>query len=309
MSAALRLLVRFLLWTLLLLIAGSLFIVAYRFVVGYEEGQARSGVFLVSLLSGVGRLLIPAVLVGSVISLFDLIRESVSPKIGLPLLFLAWSGALAGGSLLLELQPLGQDTPVPSVPSGRIIRYGTIALYVGNVSGDAFEPVVVHDTDGYVVVDSGRIDPARSVFTVGDRQFPLAQLGNTYSSVVDPPRAILGLASDSEASAEYLGLLQGVTGLMHLAGLSLFLLGCWTLVRLTRWPLFNLVGVLLALRFALWIIPAVNQGALRPLVIAATSSLALPYVSAGLLGGLGLALFFTAALLSPLESFKREIAG
>ncbi|MFW6292471.1 MAG: hypothetical protein ACOC7V_09105 [Spirochaetota bacterium] len=96
-------------------------------------------------------------------------------------------------------------------------------------------------------------------------------------------------------------------GLLNLAALGVYLLGSWTLARLTRWPLFNVVLVLSALRLAFWIVPAVHAGVLRDVLIAAFDSRALPFASAALLAALGVGLLAGLVFLSPLEEWRREV--
>lgn len=309
MNATLRLLVRFILWTLLLVVVGSLLIVAFRYVVNYNsEVEAASG-FLAGLLAGAGQLLVPVILVVSAISLFDLIREEADPRITLPLLFLVWTGALFGAGVLSGVDLVSAQPPVPSLPAERLVRAESAVLYTGSASGSFFEPIVVHDANGFELFRSGRRHEGTATFSVDGRSWELAEFSNTYASTVEPPRGFQGLQSDVVSTAKLMALSgASVNAALHIVGLSLLLLGSWTLVRLTRWPLFNVVGVLLILRFAVWVAPAVHEGPLRSLVVVALSSRALPYVSAGLLGGVGLALFFVSALLPPLQTYKREIA-
>lgn len=310
MSATLRLLVRYLLWTLLLLVAGSLLIVAFRFVVNYDSSSAVSGQFLATLLLGVRQLLLPVTLLVSAITLFDVIRDEVDPRMALPAVFILWTAALFGVGALSGPDVVTAAPAVPTIPSDRVVRTDSDSLYVGTRGGNRYVPVIVHDPDGFRLYPDGTLEESSGSFVVDDEQWPLSGFSNTYASTVTQPDGLRRATNDASATMAFLSLQRnGLVAVIHIAGLSLFLLGTWTLVRLTRWPLFNVVGVLLALRFSLWIVPAVHDGPLRSLVIVALSSQALPYVSAGLLGGMGIALFLTAVLLPPLERFKREIAS
>jgi hypothetical protein len=302
--------VRYLLWTLLLLVASSLLIVAFRFVVNYDSNVAASGEFLATVLGSVGQLLLPVTLLVSAITLFDVIREDADPRVALPAVLVLWTAALFGAGALFGQDVVAFAPAIPTIPEQRVVRADSASIYAGNRTANRYVPTIVHDQDGFRLYSDGAVSESSGSFIVGPEQWPLVQFSNTYASTVAPPAAFQRAVDDSSSTMAFLSLRKnGLVAVMHIAGLSLFLLGTWTLVRLTKWPLFNVAGVFLALRFALWIVPAVHDGPLRSLVVVAFSSQALPYVSAGLLGGIGIALFLTAILLPPLERFKREIAS
>jgi hypothetical protein len=300
-KAAVRLLVRFLLWFALLLLVVSSFIVAYEYASGYDPRMDADTFPLLALyIKAIIELFIPTAMFAALIALFDIVREGETVAAPLALLFVTWSALLGAGVFLLSAGGSQPRSISPALPVQRVLRGADFSLYAAQRTGDTYAPIVVHEPGRFRWADEARLRPREQVLTIPelDRAISLDDLSNSYPAMVQVPAPLRGIAADINVLNRFFRG-EGSAIWLNLAALSVFLLGLWTLVRLTRWPLFNIVLVAAAWRFAVWIIPAVMVGSVRPFVVAAFSSTALATVSAALLGGIGVLLFAAGVLLPP----------
>ncbi len=321
MKAAVRLLVRFLLWFGLLLLVVSTFIVAYEYASGYDSRlDAAEFPLLAIYINAVIGLFLPTATFAALIALFDIVREGETVALPLTLLFAVWSIVLAAGVFLLSADVEEPVAVSPALPVERVVRGSGLSLYAAQRVGNTYRSIVIHEPGRFRWADEARLQSPGQILSIPelDRRISLDELSNSYPSMVRIPAPLRRIAADIDVLNQFFrgDALRGSTldavgqraeGRIlwfNLAGLSIFLLGLWTLVRLTRWPLFNIVLVVAAWRFALWIIPAVMVGSVRTFVVAASSSAALATVSAGLLAGLGLLLFAAGVLLPPATEQK-----
>lgn len=301
MKAAIRLFVRFVLWFAAIVLAASALVVAHAYVTGFDPAGASSISLLPALLYAFALVWIPAVLVAGLIALFSALRSLDAPAAGLGILAAAWTLTLSAGVLVVG-PAVAPPSPAAIVPEGSLIRAGSVRLLALERAGTVIDPMVIHDDDArleFSTVDRAvaEYDPAVRATVVriplGDRPpIPLTNLENAYPAMVSPPSLLEGLMSDARRIADLLafGGWARREVLLNILGLGLFLLGSWTLVRLTRWPLFNALFAVAAVRFALWIMPAVEDGVLRGVLISAFDSTVIPIASAVILGGLGVGL-------------------
>ncbi|MFP4376121.1 MAG: hypothetical protein ACLFP4_03670 [Spirochaetales bacterium] len=315
MKAAVRLLVRFILWFGLLLLVVSTFVVAYQYVSGYDpQADASTFPLLALYVKAALDVIFPILTFAAVTSLFDIVREGDTVAIPLAVLCVAWSGFLVAGAILLSEESQEAPRIAPALPIGRIVRGPDLSLYAERRSADTYSPMVISEPGHFRWAEQGRLVTSEEAISLPElqRSISLEALSNSYPAMVRVPVPLRRLTTDIVAvNAFFRGRPVGDlpasaaergTIRLNLAGLSVFLLGLWTLARLTRWPLFNIVFALAAWRFAFWLIPAVMTGPIRPLVVAAFGSSALATVSALVLGGIGVLLFAAGALLPPLHT-------
>lgn len=323
MKAAIRLLVRFLLWFALIVLASSGLVVAHAYVVGFDPSGAHLAPPLIRRLLYALTLVWPgSVLLAGAIALFSAVRRMHAPATAIGALFMVWTATLVAGGFMAGAVDAASLDPAIVVPERRLVRAGGWRMYALERDRAVLGPLALYEegrSPGFSVVARADIDSASGELELpggavsddvdGEASIDLRGLANSYPAMVRAPGLLAGLIADVAATARLLVLSgDGVhTGLLNLVALGVYLLGSWTLARLTRWPLFNVVLVLAALRLAFWLVPAVHSGVLRDVLIAAFDSRALPFASAILLAGLGIGLFAGLVFLPSIEEWRREV--
>lgn len=323
MKAVIRLLVRFLFWFALIVLVSSALIVAHAYVIGFDPSGARlSPPFIRRFLHALTLAWPASVLLAGAIALFSGVRSMQAPAPAIGVLFLVWTAALVAGGFMAGAADAASLDPAIVVPERRLVRAGGWRMYALERDGVSLAPLALYEEGripGFSVLPRADIDPAsgeldlpagaRPAGVDGESSIDLRGLANSYPAMVRAPALLAGLVDDVATTARLLALSgdRVVTGLLNLVALGVYLLGSWTLARLTRWPLFNAVLVLAALRLAFWLVPAVHTGVLRDVLIAAFDSRALPFASAVLLAGVGVGLFAGLVFLPSLEEWRREV--
>lgn len=320
MNAALRLIVRFALWFALIVLLSASLVFVHRYVTGFDPlGATVPPPFLVRALAALAAGWIPAAMLAAAIAHFSAVRSLQTPVIGLIVLTLAFAGTVLGGSLLLASPSVAGRVRPAGVPESRIIRAGSLRLYAVDREGLLVEPLVYQESNataepGFGVVAQATIDPAQGELVLrGDPQriIDLGEVENSYAAMAEVPEIIRGLVRDLGAFSAYLTLTDGMRGhaLLNLAAVAFFVLSLWSIARLTKWPLFNMLLVLGALRLAVWIVPAINEGALREIFLGIVDNGQLGLASAAVLGIVGAACFAILVFLPPMSEWRREVLG
>ncbi len=315
MKTTVRLLVRFLIWFVTIVIVAGALITARGYVTGFDPVRtADLGALMPLLLPGLARAWVPAALLSGLLSLFAAARLDRVSGPTIPVLFALWTLTLIAGGFVLSFVP-PEIAGSPVLPTGRIARVDAYRLYpLGRIGIDAV-PLVLHDEreqPAFQVRVGRHADRAGGELEIpGDPRSPidLERLANSYPSMVQPPAQTAGLRADVAEVAHLLALDEpdALPTILNLVALAFFVLGCWTVVRLTRWPLFNAALALACIRFALWIVPASRTGSLRPFLVAAFDSTVLPVASAIILAAAGLGLLALLVFLPPFAEWRREI--
>ncbi len=315
MKTAIRLLVRFLIWFVTLVVVAGALITAHGYVTGFDPARIVDQTPLMPLfLSGVARAWIPAALLSGLISLLAAARLDRLSRASLPVLLASWTLTLiAGGFVLGSVPPPVGGYAV--LPPERVVRVDAHRLYPLGTIGREPRPLVLHDEREQPVfqVRAGRYadPPGGKLELPGDPRSPidLRRLANSYPSMVQAPVHASGLRADIAETARLFALDEpgALSTILNMMALALFILGCWTVVRLTRWPLFNAGLALACIRLALWVVPAARTGPLRPVLIAAFDSTVLPLASAIILAAAGLGLLALLVFLPPFTEWRREI--
>jgi hypothetical protein len=308
---------------MLIVVLGSL-LVLQRYVIGYDPTSARAGDLVVRLLEALREVYVVSIMIAAALSLFATLR--LARRVFVPVISLAvlWTALLVGGVFLLPEKEGVPAAVVPAVPEGQVIRAGDYRLYAPRREGLRLTPLLV-DTigrqPGIELFPEAVIDVEQQSIIVPGRPDivpDLTRVETSYPTMVRPPEQMAPLVRDVRAVNQTLGLAvanntaspggaAGSRSALVCAALGVFLLSCWTLVRLTRWPLFNAALVFLALRLVLWLISSVNGGRLADLVTAAIDSSQLGTVTAAAVAFIAAVLFIILAILPSFGHWKREV--
>jgi hypothetical protein len=307
-------------WFALIALVSAALVFVHQYVTGFDPlGATARGPFLARALAAVSAGWIPAAMLAAAIALFSAARSLRTPIVGLAALVVVFGVTLVGGSLLLA-SPSVADRMLPvGIPESRMIRAGSLRIYAVRREALILEPLVYQDVTataepGFGVVPQAAINPIDGeLIIVGSpsRTVDLSQFDNSYAAMAGIPAAVTPLVRDLGSFSDLLTLSDGARGpvLINLLAVILFVLSLWSLARLTKWPLFNMLFVLGALRFAIWLVPAIQTGALRDLFLGIVDSAALPLASAAVLGAFGVACFAILVFLPPMSEWRREVLG
>ncbi len=300
---AIRLVVKFMLWYAAAIFSIGIVLLAREYGPGLTVDRAIPLVH--AAVRSFSYASLPAVVFAACVSLFAVVRLAVAPAASLALLALCWTALIAVSGLLVSL-PVIDDSPLrATLPVGRIARAGSAAVYVVEPDAGNSRSVVVRDgAHGFAVYDAAPGDgwpaqlPAALLADAATGLGPVGSLALSVTRAVDDVSAVYRAIRLDTVS---------IPGLLQIGALSIFMLGCWTLARLTRWPLFNAILVVVALRAAVWFVASSRTGTIRDLVILGFSSQVVPYLGSAVLGFTGLAVLSIAVLLPPLDTWKREL--
>lgn len=317
--AALRQLVRFLLLLLIALVMIGALVVLYGYVSDYDPGRAsEDGRLVGSILDAVRSSFLGAFLLAATISLFSVLRTDPRPFFSLILLTVIWCGLLVGGSVLMRSHAQEPDPLSVVFAEHTVTRIGAVRIFPSEIRGVLLSPLAIHDPakqPGFYVASEAVLDAAGQAIRVpgmagGD--VDITGVRGSYSEMVRPTGYFVPILADIAGVTSLLaaGPEDGRSpGLLTALALGLFLLGCWTLVRLTRWPACNALLVVGAIRLAVWFVASVNGGSLSVLIGGFVDPNQLWLVSAGVLAGVAVALAAMLILLPPLSSWKREVGN
>lgn len=314
MKQAIRLLSRFILSTLLLLLVFASLVVLSRYVTGFDPDRASPDTLVTQFLDAVRDVAIIAIVVAAAVVPFATIRTTDKPFFLLILLSVSWTLLLV---LATILWPGGTAQPLHvTLPEEQVVRISGTDLFALEIEGANASPVVFHRAGirpGTELVEQAIIDPDRGTVRVPGRDdltLQLDEIESSYPSMVDPPERVFPLIRDIRALNALLvetddG--QQSSALLLSVAIGLFLLSCWTLARMTRWPLFNAVLVFLIIRAALWFLSSLHFGELGALLSGTISPDSFDLVAAGALGFVALVLALLLFFLPPLSEWKREL--
>ncbi|MGM0673279.1 MAG: hypothetical protein ACQETQ_01150 [Spirochaetota bacterium] len=318
-----RLFVRFVLLLAAFLVLFVAATAAVRWVTFHQLGNAPPGSALASLLVQAGRpTILPAIIVTTLVTLFSLLRFSAGRAFALLLTFL-----LTGLSITFTM--IGADylehvvSPV-SAPLGRrldpniLYRADNIDFYALDRDGAVFEPVLVHET--------GR-DPALSVFQQAeqdrdsgsllfrgatDRQLGLDAVENGYWKAFEAPQHVEQLFRDISVAASSFdenARLDNIDFLLLSGSLALVLTSLWVVVRLSRWPLFNIILSLGMARAVFATFYVIQSPSVRDFLGIVLSNQEMEYALPGAFVTLSVLLLLVSVLLPPFHHWKREVSG
>jgi hypothetical protein len=194
------------------------------------------------------------------------------------------------------------------------VRVSGAAVFAVEVEGLRAGPLVLHRegiTPGSELFREAVIDSQAGKLTIPDGpdiELELSQISASYPAMVAVPRRLSPLLRDIRA-LNHLVLPddpEGTSALLISVALGVLALACWTLSRVTRWPLFNVVLVFLCLRGALWLIWSIHFDELGRLLSPYVADSRLTMISAGVLTIVSVVLFTVLLLMRPFAHLKRE---
>ena len=302
---------RYILWLAALFVITALVVVAHAYVTGYDPLRATTPETVMQLLAhGAAHVLLGCALVAAVISLFSVLKRATRPLI--PLI-------LVGGLTAAALVATGLfDPEVTSPPTARsmrpqtIVRAGNIRVYALGHEGLSYGPLVSHDlgmVPGFRVHPEGVIDLETGdlVIPSSAMSVPLTESDDSYPALVRPPDLLTRALADLDVVTRVVSLGTDSSAPLTIAALSLLVVSLWTLVRLTRWPLFNAVAAIATLRFVVWLIASIRSGSLSELAVSAAGSSSLPYATAAIVAGLAVILAAASILLPSFKTWKSGV--
>ncbi len=310
MKQALRLLSRFILSSILLILVLGSLVVLSRYVIGYDPQRASAADVVINMLAAMREVFAVSLIISASVAIFATIRVTSRPFVPLVLLAGTWTVLLVLGSLLWSAPGFDQAGAVASVPEDRIIRIADARVFSPNVEGLLASPVLVRQLDwqpGFELFAEGIVDPETRALTIpgrADLVLDLTAVEASYPAMITAPDRLKPLMRDIGGLNQ---LILGAPTLLLAVMLGVFLLSCWTPARLTRWPLFNAVLVFLSVRGVLWLVNSIHFGEFRNLLTTVARPDQLGLVSAGALAFIALVSIVTLVLLPPLSSWKREV--
>ncbi len=306
-----RVAARFLLTILGALVVISLLGLVRRYVTGYTPDGATIVVGR-ALLDALRGAVLPAVGASVILALFDVLRNAERPALPLLALFvLAAASAVAAVTFLGS--PSSDPSPVqPSIPSERVVQYEEILIYSLGRAGLQIGPGVVYDRTrrpGFQTFQEAVLLPQTDELRIPriDATYQLGTPLNAYPAMVDVPSGIAPIM-DEIATLNRILLAGDGPALVLALAVSLYLVSCWTLVRLSRWPAFNAVLAVGAVRALIWTVAAIEQGPLTSLAIAVLTSARLWLAEVLIVGSYAAVLILVGVLLPPLRDWKREVS-
>ncbi len=271
-----------------------------------------------------GILLISAVAAAAV-ALFRLLQQRTSPVPSLILLWVTLSVFLYG---TLELtyrfasHTVAAEPTAQALPHGRLLRLPDAALYIDERTGETLRRVLVRrqfdsaDQPRFVLYPEARHDPRAEVVVLPGEAEPLS-----LRELRDGPWAALDVPPAAASLMREAGWVSGrlrsgvappsVAGILSVLALSLAVTMSWTLVRLTRWPLFNAILTVSWLRLLLHFAAAPSDPALMELLREIISLVGAPtgYLYPAALALPGLILLGLGVVLPSFQQWKRETYG
>ena len=260
---------------------------------------------------------LPAVLLSGIFfalfsGLFRIIR-----KPGIKLLSFALLAVFLAASLFFGLFGLGRlikGVEAPPEPSafplkpGILYEAGDAYLRLGNKDGVVLREVLTYG----VGRAEFRLHP-EAVYKPEKDTLRLLDTGEEIrvgeSASVKPPAFLSSLFRDLVYLSGKLtpsSMLDWRTA-VNVVIVTFFGLSLWTLVRLTRWPLFNLIVALGAFRFALFLIRFLGKEFLPEAAKIVKSDWLLHQIPFITLGTAAVILFFFCILMKPLAEWKRDL--
>lgn len=211
------------------------------------------------------RSLVPAVLAGSFLVLFRIVRTPLRPIVVLPYLALLTTGLLFGAgvvSLVLHGVAAGSETE-PRIPSAeRLYQVGAGTVYFGSVEGIRFEDVVLLQSRQQPVLrffDEAMLDPEENGLLLfrSDASPELFRF-TTQDLPWSSTPAIPGYLSQFlwevvQIREHFIATMQQshVYALVLSGAIAVYLASCFIWIRFTRWPLFNVLMSLFILRLTI----------------------------------------------------------
>jgi hypothetical protein len=315
-----RLVVRFvvsIVAALLVLVVG---IVAVRWVTFDTPDGSSAGRILALLVSQALRpAVLPATIVATLVCLLRLLRFSRARPAGLLTVFLLTGLSVTFG--FAGVERLAGSVPQPRTPlqrrlaPGLLYRGETVDLYALRATGAVLRTVVVHEygrEPAFRVFDEAVHDPMRDQLLIGPQRMSVAMssVENAYWRAFEPPPQLSGTFRDIAAAADRFpvaGVPFGRRFLLLAWTLALAVTSLWVVVRVSRWPLLNVLLALGIVRGYFAIFSLADRGAVREFAAVVIPQPYMSYLLPGAFAAVSLVLLLVLVLLPPFQQWKREV--
>jgi hypothetical protein len=263
---------RFLLSLILLLIIFSLFYVLFLWGGAFnEEVKPDAALIGPAFFHALERCFIPVLLLTAFYHLLWIVRHPDKRLVTLVLLpafvFLALSFGFRG------IHSAGRSLTAPDslfsckVNEKVLHNIEGSYLYIEDSQDVILDTLIIVDPaekQNIMLIDQAAYDPsaAEIIVPVAGQSFALTASGAAYCSMFRAPGFVKAFFRDAEYIRDYftsIPALFNVQFLLTLAGISFFCGTSWFLARFSKWPLLNLVLVLCAYRFLVFIFYAVKS--------------------------------------------------
>jgi len=315
-----RLLVRFIVSlaaVLVLLIAG---VVAVQWVSYQAPDSAGIAPALATLATdALFRALLPSVVIAALVSMFALLRVEQGRAPGLLLLFVLTTATImfgmTGVSVLSDRVGDGRQVTGRRFEAGVLYRSDRLDFYAFDDTGLLLGPVVVHDP-GYRpalrVVDEVVHDAQEPYlqFRGTDTRLAVSEVGNAYWQVFSPPPYIADTLDDvSEAAAVFESPFTPMTRdfLMIAGALGFFITMLWVPMRVSRWPLLNIILAAGMARGMFAVFSLMQIDRVREFFGIFVPAAYRHYLLPAAFAALGVILLLILGLLPSFQQWKREV--
>ena len=319
-----RLIVRFVLAlaaALVLIVAGT---VAVQWVTFYGSSGESAGQFFASLVfDALPQALLPAVVVATLFCLFALIRRfTARPLALLAVLLLSGFSITVGMNLLAGLPGTSSEASVERtrrLEPETLYRADPFDFYAVNRRGEEFSPVVVHtaEQDPAFEVASEAISDSRSgiLYLRGEGvqgEIGLDTVRNAYWQAFTPSPPVSGIFADIAVAGDMLRRSAGENATRFLLltwTLALLLTSLWVVVRVSRWPLLNIILVLTVLRGVFATFSAARRETVLEFAALIIPQQQLQYLLPAVFLAISIVLLLILVLLPPFHQWKREVGS
>ncbi len=245
-------------------------------------------------------------------ALFRLVRRPGIKPLSFAILLLmvvvsGFFGLLGLGNAAAGVKEFPEPRAVP-VSQGIIKKSGSAYLWVGALDGAILRNVLTYG----VGREEFRLHP-EAVYKPETMSVRLLDTGEEIKpgrpSAVNPPFFLRSVFADISHLAAFLTprSLFDWKSAIRICVVSFFLLSLWTLVRLTRWPLFNLFMALGTFRAAVFFVRFLGKDFLPEAAKILQPGPLLADIPLAVLGISGIILFFICLLMKPLADWKRDL--
>ena len=321
MKRALRLPLHFLLLFLAVFIVLTVFSVFLRLGATFDPTIDTPASRFSVLLILSGRDVLPAAILSSVVLLlFRLVSTGGNRVLSLFLIGLSGFVVFVGGLLVADglvgaMQP-DALSPSYSVPEQQFLSFPEADVYVGEADFLRLSPVIVYrdaDGPGFARFGSAVRDPDANQLLIPEAglAFSISDARQAYVSLFEPPAFLAGLFRDVSLLTERLTIThQPGSPLFYLTPLSLVMVAVssWCFVRLTRWPLFNGMLVLVFIRGMMFVYSLFEGEFIGGLLEGVLDPRVLSYLAPAFLTLIAVVLFSIAMLMPPFEQWRREVS-
>ncbi|TVQ38285.1 MAG: hypothetical protein EA384_09850 [Spirochaetaceae bacterium] len=299
-----------------------------------EASSGRVGADLVvSILREMRATLLVAAVLATLGVLFRCLRLDGRPTGALLLLWLCAAGAIYGGLLVSDvlrrqLSPVAE--PVRAPATGTLLRSPQTAIYIGQRENNELHGVLLWRSPAASDAEDNAVTGAQAGFSVHPlahyrRESELIELQsngfrvalrdvqNGHWQLFEPPAVLERLNEDVARTADRLSFIvrsDRMAGALTVVALALIVTMSWVIVRLTRWPLLNVVMAIGWIRLLFSVLPfALDSELGQPLQRLLPSAAALShYLHPLILAAVALVLVIVNVVMPSFSHWKREVS-